>query len=118
MRTILCAAAIAAVSLLSTTSAFAIGAIAVDDEHGLSAEQAGYGIGWGSTEAEASSDAMAQCQSIGNTNCRVEVWFESCGAYAGNRTQYGIGWGASLADAESMALANCPGCRIAVSECE
>jgi hypothetical protein len=118
MKTIATMAAVAAVLLFQVAPAFAEGAIAVDDERGLSAEQAGYGVGWGGNRAEAEEDALRQCQGAGNDSCKVMVWFETCGAYVGSRTHYGIGWGASKKAAETMALDGCKNCRIVVSDCE
>lgn len=104
--------------LASATSALAFGAIAVNDEQGMSAEEAGYGLGWGSTQKEAESNAVKECKSVGNDNCKVAVWFEQCGAYAGDRVNYGIGYGESKQVAETMALESCPNCKIIVSECQ
>ena len=84
----------------------------------MSAEEAGYGLGWGSTQKEAERNAVKECKKVGNDNCTVAVWFETCGAYAGDRVNYGIGYGASLEDAEAMALESCPNCKIIVSECQ
>lgn len=37
--------------------------------------------------------AMRECRASGNRSCKVAVWFEVCGAYAGDPRYYGIGWG-------------------------
>ena len=110
--------AVLALSLLSSLPALAMGAIAVDTEHGQKAGDEGYGIGWGTSRNAASADALRECQSAGNTNCKVLVWFETCGAYASNRTTYGTGWGRTQEDAEAMALTKCGRCKIVLSECE
>jgi hypothetical protein len=102
----------------SATSALAFGAIAVNDEQGMSAEEAGYGVGWGSTKKEAERNAVKECKAVGNDDCKAMVWFEQCGAYAGDRVNYGIGYGSSLKAAESMALESCPNCKIIVSDCQ
>ena len=102
---------------LAATSALAFGAIAVNDEQGTAADEAGYGVGWGSTRKEAEKDALATCRAAGNDDCQVAVWFEQCGAYAGNRVNYGIGYGKSKSAAEKMALDDCPNCTVIVSDC-
>ena len=104
--------------LMSAGPVLAFGAIAVDDEQGVAADEVGYGIGWGESRKEAERNAMSECRNAGNGNCRVAVWFETCGAYAGSRNNFQIGYGRTLRDAEQTALTNCPKCRIVVSECE
>lgn len=103
---------------LLVTSAFAFGAIAVNDSQGTSAEEAGYGVGWGSSKREAERNAIKTCNKVGNDSCEVAVWFEQCGAYAGNRVHYGIGYGETKRAAEKMALQDCPNCKVIVSDCE
>jgi hypothetical protein len=61
---------------------------------------------------------VRECKSVGNDSCEVAVWFEQCGAYAGDRVNYGIGYGASAKKAERMALKDCPNCQIIVSDCQ
>ena len=117
-RTIFTALTISLLVAANVTSAFAFGAIAVNDEQGMSAEEAGYGLGWGSTQKEAERNAVKECKSAGNDDCKAVVWFEQCGAYAGDRVNYGIGYGSSLKVAESMALESCPNCKIIVSDCQ
>ena len=74
-------------------SAFAIGAIAVDDSVGEN--DPGYGFVTGEdSEAAAKAGAMKQCKSSGNDNCKVVVWFKTCGAYASSKKYYGYGFGA------------------------
>lgn len=113
-------AAIAASLLVtaSATSVLAFGAIAVNDEQGMSAEEAGYGLGWGSTQKEAEANAVKECKDAGNADCKAVVWFEQCGAYVGDRVNYGIGYGESKQVAEKMALESCPNCKVVVSECQ
>ncbi|MDO1582074.1 DUF4189 domain-containing protein [Rhizobium oryzicola] len=105
---------------LCAENALAFGAIAVNDERGLAARDVGYGVGWGSTRRDAERDAIRQCRNAGNDECKVAVWFETCGAYAGNRVRFGIGYGSRLGDAEQDALDACgdSNCRIIVSDCE
>ena len=100
-------------------SAFAIGAIAVDDEEGES--DPGYGYSTGKdTESAAKSAALKECREQGNKNCKVAVWFKQCGAYAASRKYSGIGYGSSKSVAEAKALDECgnSACKIKVSECE
>lgn len=104
--------------LAQAAPALAFGAIAVDDEQGTAAEEAGYGTGWGTTRKEAERNAMRECKKVGNSSCKVAVWFETCGAYAGSRVHFGIGYGATQKAAERMALNDCPNCRLIVSDCE
>jgi hypothetical protein len=99
-------------------SAFAFGAIAVNDSQGTAASEAGYGMGWGTTRKEAERNAVRECKSAGNDDCEVAVWFERCGAYAGDRVNYGIGYGGTVKVAEKMALKDCPNCQIIVSDCQ
>lgn len=99
-------------------AAFAFGAIAVNDSQGTAASEAGYGIGWGGSRKEAERNAVRECKNVGNDDCEVAVWFERCGAYAGDRVNYGIGYGESQKAAERMALKDCPNCQIIVSDCQ
>lgn len=109
---------VAAIVGLQVTSAFAFGAIAVNDGQGVSAEEAGYGVGWGSTQKEAERNAVSTCRKAGNDSCDVAVWFEQCGAYVGDRVNFGIGYGDTKSDAEKMALQDCPNCKVIVSDCQ
>lgn len=103
-----------------SSHSYAIGAIAVDDDEGDSAAEIGYGLGFGDTREAASREALRKCRAAGNSNCKVKVWFESCGAYAASRRYYGVGWGRNIETAERNALKHCGNnaCRIAVSECD
>jgi len=104
---------------LTATSAFAIGAIAVDDQAGD--KDAGYGWATGyATKEEAFAAALAECKKAGNANCQSKVWFAKCGAYASNKDYYGIGWGASKDAAESKAMGDCghSDCKVHVSACD
>jgi hypothetical protein len=99
--------------------AFAIGAIAIDDQVGD--EEAGYGYSIGyDTKAAAQKRALSECRKHGNANCKVMVWFQECGAYASSRKHYGIGWGSTKEDAEEKALEQCnrDSCEVKVSGCE
>lgn len=105
--------------VLTSGTAFAAGAIAVDDEAGMKPSDAGYGIGSGSTRETAAVSAMAECKSAGNTACVVAVKYDVCGAYAASMNYSGVGWGNTLDDAESAALEACgKSCKIVVSDCD
>jgi hypothetical protein len=117
-KAIIAALAVSFMATAGATSAFAFGAIAVYDEQGMSADEAGWGLGWGSTRKEAEANAIRECKRVGNDECQVAVWFEQCGAYAGDRVNFGIGYGSSQQTAEKMALESCPNCKIIVSECQ
>lgn len=100
------------------SSAFAFGAIAVNDGLGTSAEEVGYAVGWGATQKEAEANAVKDCLAAGNEQCKVAVWFEQCGAYVGDRVHVGAGFGATQDAAEKMALEKCPNCKVIVSDCQ
>jgi len=106
--------------LAMSTQVFAAGAIAVDDEEGNSADEVGYGIGFGKTRDEASKVALSECRKHGNENCKVKVRFDGCGAYAVSKRYFGVGWGKTVAQAERAALEQCgrSACKVAVSECD
>lgn len=106
-------------SLLGPGSAFAVGAIAVDDDVGDA--DPGYSIATGQdSEAAAKKAALAKCKSSGNDNCKVAVWFKGCGAYASSKKYSGAGWGKTEEAAKANALEKCgsPKCKIQVSECD
>lgn len=111
---------LAAAFLLTTqiAPAFAFGAIAVNDSQGTAADEAGYGVGWGSSRKEAERNAVKTCRDAGNDTCEVAVWFETCGAYAGDRVNFGIGYGGTKKEAQRMALDDCPNCKLIVSDCQ
>lgn len=112
-------AALAMTAALCMSSAFAVGAIAVDDEEGE--DEPGYGFSMGhDSKEQASKAAMRECKKAGNDRCKVVVWFESCGAYAASKKYYGVGWGSNAAKATQMALDKCGNrnCKIKIAECE
>ena len=114
------AAALAATLLLGFTgTAFAFGAIAVDDQRGSKDPGYGYAIGY-STEAAAKANALKFCKQHGNDNCKVVGWFKQCGAYASSKRYYGYGWGATKAVAAKKALEMCgnKNCEVHVAKCE
>lgn len=110
------------VAFLTITSfagtAFAAGAIAVNDEQGMSAAEAGYGLGYGTTDAEASENAVNECKSAGNDTCKVVLNFEQCGAYAGDKVKYATGVGETEKAAEAAAIGACPNCKLVVADCQ
>lgn len=108
-----------ALTLALPSSAFAVGAIAVDDEEGDIDPGYGYVTGM-KNEGEAKAGALKECRANGNKNCKVAVWFKQCGAYANSRKYSGIGYGASKKVAEAKALDECgnDACKIVVSDCE
>jgi len=112
------ASALFAVAL--TGSAFAWGAIAVDDEAGTHPDDVGYGYSSGHNSAAAArSGAMAECRKQGNTGCKVVLTFEHCGAYAASHRHYGIAEGSTAAAARREAVAACgPGCQAVVANCD
>jgi hypothetical protein len=116
LRALLLAATLAAAPL---GCAWATGAIAVDDQPGQKPSDAGYGIGFGDSKESAQKAALAKCNGMGNTSCKVVVWFEKCGAYASSNEKYGIGWAATEDDAKSKALDQCGNgqCRLVASDC-
>jgi hypothetical protein len=117
---ILCASVLLGSQMVATLPALAVGAIAVDDEAGQRAGDAGYGIGHGDTRAAAEHDAMVQCRKAGNDSCKIAVWYKVCGAYAASKSYYGIGYGNTEGAAKHKALENCDNssCRIAASDCD
>ncbi len=112
------AAMILAATLLAPSGALAIGAIAVDDSVGDRDPAYGFSYGFDSRKA-AERKALGYCAERGD-NCRVVVWFETCGAYASSDHYYGYGYGVSKRIAIDNALAMCAhrGCKVVVSACE
>lgn len=112
------AALLFSLNLLASGSAFAFGAIAVDDQVGDTDPAYGFATGENDKEA-AKKKALKYCKEHGD-NCKVVVWFETCGAYASSRKYYGYGYGSTKAKATSEALKMCgrSSCEIVVAECE
>lgn len=109
---------LAAGTLILSNTAFAAGAIAVDDEQGET--EPGYGFVTGAeSRDDAAKGAMKQCKESGNENCKVVARFDTCGAYVASKKFYGVGWGATKRAAEGMALEQCGSeCKVVISECE
>jgi Domain of unknown function (DUF4189) len=111
-------AALTPFGALSTTHVYASGAIAVDDAIG---DTPGYGVATGEdTQAEAARAALKKCKKVGNSDCRVVVKFEKCGAYAASKKYFGVGTGSTKAEARENALEECgnSACKVIVSDCE
>lgn len=110
-------ALILAFGLAIPISSYAVGAIAVDDSAGET--DPGYGFVTGEdSEAAAKAAAMKQCKSSGNDNCKIAVWFKTCGAYVSSKKYYGWGYGSSKEAAISMAMDKCSSCKLVIAECE
>ena len=64
--------------------------------------------------------SLKACRSQGNTNCKVVVWFETCGAYAASKKYYGYGFGKTKPVAVKKAVEMCgnKNCKPVISECE
>lgn len=106
-------------SLIAPLTAFAYGAIAVDDEVGD--DEPGYGISVGEDTKEAAQKAAIKyCKEHGNEHCKSVVWFKQCGAYAASKKYYGYGYGPTKAVASQKALEMCAhdSCKVAVADCE
>jgi hypothetical protein len=107
--------------VLSAGSALAAGVIAVDAQVGDTAEETGYGVGFGATVADATREAMKFCKSYGNDDCDVGVSFEKgeCAAYAVSRDYYGIGHGIREDLAVKRAIEDCDdNCKLVTSACD
>jgi len=112
------AAFLISLSFLFHGSAFAFGAIAVDDSVGDT--DPAWGISTGEdSEAAAKRAAMKYCKEHGE-NCKVVGWFKTCGAYASSKKYYGYGFGATKAIATTKALEMCGqnSCQLITAECE
>ncbi len=107
------------ISLSVSGTASAAGAIAVIDEAGDSAKDAGYAVGRGDTQDKAVKDAFAECKKAGMKGCKIAVTYDECGAYASSKERFGIGDGDTEAAAKKAALKNCgnTSCRIVISDC-
>jgi hypothetical protein len=117
-RTVAAIAALLA-SLSVSSSAFAFGAIAVDDQRGE--REPGYGFATGHRSEEgAKHAALEACRESGNHHCHVAVWFKHCGAYATSSRYYGYGYGDTRRVAEKNALHSCgrESCRVVVAKCD
>jgi hypothetical protein len=113
-------AAALVLSLVTPISAFAIGAIAVDDVEGDSASDVGYNVVGGfDSELSAKGAALKACRDAGNKNCKIGVWYKRCGAYASSKDATGWGTGGSKSEASQNALDGCgAGCKVVVADCE
>lgn len=108
-------------TLALTSSVWAWGAIAVDDEAGTHPDDVGYGFSTGhNSEAAARSGALAECRKQGNSDCKVILTFRKCGAYATSHRYYGVAQGSSATEAQREAIAGCgqSSCKVVVVECD
>ncbi|MBF0436641.1 MAG: DUF4189 domain-containing protein [Magnetococcales bacterium] len=102
-----------------TPQAWAIGAIAIDDQMGE--DEPAYGVAVGEDDKESAKRlALRYCRQYGGENCRFIVWFETCGAVAVSKKYYGYGYGRTKAKATADALNMCDNnnCNIVAAECE
>ena len=99
--------------------AAASGAIAVVDDNGDSANDVGFAVGRGDTQASAVKDAMADCKKAGIKGCKIAIKYDECGAYATSKERFGAGEGSTEAEAKKAALKNCgnSSCKIVISDC-
>ncbi len=108
-------------ALVAPMSAFAVGAIAVDDEEGDKASDVGYYVATGEdSEGAAKKAAMKGCRELGMKNCKIGVWFTKCGAYAASKENYGYGTGKSKQAASDAAIDGCgqKSCKVVAAECD
>ena len=93
--------------------------IAVSDARGVAAGDAGYGVGQGDSQAESNEGAMHECTSHHNTNCKLVLTYEICGAYASSANHAGTGTGRSAVEASKNALDACAhdSCKVVVADC-
>lgn len=107
--------------LAAPLSAFAVGAIAVDDEEGDKAADVGYYVATGEdSEGAAKKAALKGCKGLGMKNCRIGVWFTKCGAYATSKEYTGYGTGKTKQAASEAALDGCgnKSCKVVAAECD
>ncbi|MBS4098049.1 MAG: DUF4189 domain-containing protein [Sulfuricella sp.] len=101
-------------------SAFAVGAIAVDDMAGDKPGDVGYYVAAGEKTKEAvKKAALKGCKDLGLKNCRIGVWYSTCGAYATSIVANAYGIGKTKEAASNAALKSCgKACEIVAAECE
>jgi hypothetical protein len=106
-------------ALAATPALAAWDSIAVDDDTSTAGGNAGYGVGTGDSKGAAEAEAVKACKSEGNSNCKVAVSYQSCGAYASSTHHAGIGTGASKEAAGAAAKKGCGegACKVVVAEC-
>ena len=107
--------------LIAPSFSFAIGAIAVDDEEGLKADEVGYYYVTGEdSEAAAKKEALKGCKKEGNKNCKITGWFKNCGAYVVSKKYSGYGYGKTKQAAIDMAMEECGNnaCKVVVAQCQ
>jgi hypothetical protein len=112
--------ATAGLLLGATHGALAWGAIAIDDEDAQTARDVGYGYVTGANdEASARRGAMAECRKRNTKNCKVMLTFETCGAYAADKSHWGVAENVTESSARRSAIAYCgkATCKVAVAAC-
>lgn len=116
-RLALALAIVASVPVHAQPSTF--DAIAVDNDVAGAAGDGSYGLGQGSTAAEAARIAMSNCRLGGHVACEVKITFRQCAAYAASRMTSGIGVGAGMPEAADRARGACgePACQLVVIDC-
>jgi hypothetical protein len=116
---VLAAALVAGGAFVASPALAAWDSIAVDDDTGTKGGDAGYGVGTGGSKGQAEFQAMKACKDEGNTNCKVAVSYQTCGAYASSTHHAGIGTGPSKDAASAAAMNGCGKgmCKVVVSEC-
>jgi hypothetical protein len=102
-----------------TSTAFAWGAIAVDDSYEDDDIGFGYSTGYDSN-AEASASALEECKKADNANCKVVLVFKTCGALASLKRKFSVGEGPTKQAAEQTAMKACgpATCKVMASQCE
>ena len=93
--------------------------IAVSDARGVAGGDAGYGVGQGDSQAESNEGAMHECTSHHNTNCKLVLTYQVCGAYASSANHAGTGLGDSAVEASKNALDACAhdSCKVVIADC-
>lgn len=104
--------------MVCANQVMAYGAIAVSDDVGDNAKDAGVGYGVGDTQKAAENDAMKECSSI-NKGCILVLAYKECGAYASSKDHSGTGIGSTEDAAKKAAKDQCgdDDCRVAASDC-
>ena len=77
-----------------------------------------FGVGGGTTQAEAEKNAQGFCREAGGKRCQVQLAYRQCGAYAVSVSGSGTGIGKTQKAAEQKALSACGDkCGIVASDC-
>ncbi|MES2192265.1 MAG: DUF4189 domain-containing protein [Pseudomonadota bacterium] len=78
-----------------------------------------YGVGGGSSQAEAEKSAQRFCRESGGKRCTIQLAYTQCGAYAVSASGFGVGIGATEKTAEKAAMDACKdkSCSVVVADC-